>query len=217
MSTSLFRAGPAKGGDLYRWIAPIYDPLVGPFLRPVRIGVRRIARELGCRRILDIACGTGEQVQMLAEGDFTAAGVDLSSAMIVRAHARADQRASFLLGDAENLPFAPGSFDCVHISLALHEMDYSSAAKVVENALDVLSADGKLILVDYLNMQDLSSGLSLALLHVVERFAGRRHYRNFKHFVNLGGLLSFIAQFPLRIVSARNYFGGAMGLIVAGR
>lgn len=217
MSIDFFRRESAEADDFYRWIAPIYDPFVGTFLRHVRLAVLGIAASYGCRRILDIACGTGEQVRMLAEKGFEATGIDLSAAMLSRARAGANPRASYFLGNAENLPFNEGSFDCVHISLALHEMEYISAIRVVENAMDILCAGGKLILFDYLDGQDLTSRMSLGLLHAIERFAGRRHYKNFKNFVHLGGLHSFIGRFPLRVVSTRLYYGGATGLIVAER
>jgi ubiquinone/menaquinone biosynthesis C-methylase UbiE len=213
MNIDRFQADLPDVSDFYRWIAPIYDPLVGPFLRSVRNGVCRIVLGLGCRRILDIACGTGEQVQMLADAGVSATGIDLSPAMLAKASSGGHRGPSFLLGDAGDLPFAAASFDCVLISLALHEMDFPASIRVVNEALRVTSNDGKLILFDYLLPGDLESKISLALLHIVERIAGKRHFRNFRYFVSHGGLESFIRKFPARALSTRKYFGGGTAII----
>ena len=200
--------------DFYRRIAPIYDLLVGPFLRPVRNSVRRIAGESGCRRILDIGCGTGEQANMLASDGFIAAGIDLSPAMLSKA-VTGDQRAGFFLGDAEKLPFLSGSFDCILLSLVVHEMNYSTAVGVVNDALRVLAPWGKLIIYDYRRGVGLKSRLSLALLHIVERIAGKRHFMNFRYFIKLGGLDAFVAEFPLTVISSRTFLLGGTKIVVA--
>lgn len=85
MHTDQFQTAPPDRNGFYERIAPIYDSLVGPFLRPVRNGVRQIARGLGCRRILDIACGTGEQVDIFDADGFTTVGIDLSPSMLSKA------------------------------------------------------------------------------------------------------------------------------------
>ncbi|MFZ2447710.1 MAG: methyltransferase domain-containing protein [Syntrophobacteraceae bacterium] len=203
------------GVDFYTRIAPIYDPLVGPFLRPVRRAVSRIARDRGCRRILDIGCGTGEQAELLANEGFTVAGLDLSPAMLARARGRGRPGAAYFLGTAEALPFHAASFDCVIISLALHEMGYATAVRVTDEALRVLASGGKFIVFDYLRPRNFISNMSLALMHIAERIAGKRHFENFKHFVNLGGLETFLEGFPLSVISSRGHFGGAMGLVVS--
>ncbi len=200
--------------DFYRRIAPLYDPVVGPFLRPVRNEVRRLVRDFGCRRILDIACGTGEQVEMLAADGIMSTGIDLSPAMLSRAAERRNRRVQYFLGDAENLPFSSACFDCAMISLALHEMELESAWRVAEEAIRVLGEDGKLILFDYLSASGFPSGISLLFLHIVERMAGKRHFHNFRRFISHGGLGTFIEKLSLKVVCSRKFLLGAAGLIV---
>jgi ubiquinone/menaquinone biosynthesis C-methylase UbiE len=201
--------------DFYKRIAPHYDRLAGPFLKPVRNGVRQAAREFGCGRILDIACGTGEQVEVLAEDGFMTAGIDLSPAMISRARTRRHPRAAFFLGNAENLPFLSGSFECILMSLVLHEMNYSTAIRAAGEGIRVLTPGGKLILFDYCLSPGLLSRLSLALLHAVERGAGKIHFRNFRYFIKQGGLQAFVDKFPLNVISIRTFFAGGAALIVS--
>lgn len=210
MIERLRRAEP----DPYWWLAPVYDPLVGPFLRPLRNSLQRIARSGNCRRILDVGCGTGEQAELLASAGFEVAGVDLSPAMLLRARERRHSRVRFHLADARRLPFASGSFDCALMSLVLHEMAQRTRLQVLGETLRVLGADGKIIVLDYLAAKNLRSALSLGLLGWVERFAGREHFHNFRHFMRIGGLDGFLATAGMNGAPAEKYFQGAMGIIL---
>lgn len=81
---------------------------------------RRLAQlagvESGCR-VLDVACGSGSTALLLArELNCSIVGVDLGAHAIERATTSAsaaglDDRARFLLGDAEALPVADAAFD----------------------------------------------------------------------------------------------------------
>jgi SAM-dependent methyltransferase len=81
---------------------------------------RRLAQlagiERGCR-VLDVACGSGSTALLLArELDCSVVAVDLGAHAIERATTSAsaaglDDRARFLLGDAEALPVADAAFD----------------------------------------------------------------------------------------------------------
>lgn len=216
MSQEHFQTHSTAGDDFYKMIAPVYEPVVGPFLRPVRLAIVRLASDQACRRMLDIACGTGKQAKMLAKAGHTVTGIDLSPSMLERATrgSSGTDNILFIFGNGENLPFSAGSFDCAIISLALHEMNYPVAVGVMREALKTLAPGGKLFLFDYLRTGRFISGFSLALLHIVERFAGRRHYRNFRHFVRHGGLESFMEQFDAELISRREFFGAAAGLLV---
>jgi arsenite methyltransferase len=81
---------------------------------------RRLAQLAGIdrgQRVLDVACGSGDTVLLLArELGCAAVGVDLGARALERARdeaARAglDHRASFVLGDAEALPLPAAAFD----------------------------------------------------------------------------------------------------------
>jgi ubiquinone/menaquinone biosynthesis C-methylase UbiE len=70
----------------------------------------------GPLRILDVGCGTGEISLLLAEMGHTVHGLDLSEKMMDRGREKAAARGlavDFTIGDAENPPFAEGSFDAV--------------------------------------------------------------------------------------------------------
>lgn len=65
---------------------------------------------------LDVGCGTGFFSLQLAALGHRATGLDVAEEMLARARekaAAAGLAATYLAGDAENLPFADGSFDLV--------------------------------------------------------------------------------------------------------
>jgi 2-polyprenyl-3-methyl-5-hydroxy-6-metoxy-1,4-benzoquinol methylase len=67
-------------------------------------------------KVLDVACGTGNVAIPLARRGAIVTGVDIATNLIVQARERAaveDVTATFDEGDAEQLPYADGSFDAV--------------------------------------------------------------------------------------------------------
>lgn len=200
--------------DFYTLVAPFYDILVGPFLRPARKGVVRAVEAQKCRRILEVACGTGEQAIMLAKAGIEVSGIDLSPAMLGEARAKSPASVAYFLGNAEDLPFGSGSFDCVTISLALHEMGHETRMRTTGEMLRVLTPDGKLIVFDYTASKNWRSAIGLAFLGLLERIAGGEHFRNFVRFTRMGGIDQFLQPFPLQVIRSRNYFSGALRLVI---
>lgn len=87
-------------------------------------------------RVLDAGCGEGVLSFMMAEKGAEVIGVDLSGPNIEAAAARASQlnlqNVSFLVGDAESLPFSDNSFDLVVSSHVLeHVPDFDRGLKEV--------------------------------------------------------------------------------------
>ena len=66
----------------YTFIAPFYDFLLGPFMRSIRREVLDILQRLQPENVLDVACGTGDQLRLLAGNNIDAVGVDMSEAML---------------------------------------------------------------------------------------------------------------------------------------
>ena len=200
--------------DFYTLVAPFYDILVGPFLRPARKGVVRVAEAQKCRRILEVACGTGEQAIMLAKAGIEVTGIDLSPAMLGVARDKSPPGVAYLLGNAEDLPFASESFGCVTISLALHEMAHETRIRTAGEMLRVLTPHGKLIVFDYTASENRRPAFGLTLLGLLERIAGGEHFRNFVRFTRMGGIDQFLKPFPLQVIGSRDYFLGALRLAI---
>ncbi len=74
-------------------------------------------------RVLDLGCGTGEDVQALAAMGAHAVGVDSSEAMIAEAAERATLPARYVLGNAYDLPFEEASFDACRADRVFQHLD----------------------------------------------------------------------------------------------
>ncbi|MDI6904783.1 MAG: class I SAM-dependent methyltransferase [Candidatus Bathyarchaeia archaeon] len=111
---------------------------------------------VGCRRLLDLGCGSGRVLQRLMEeaNVCEACGMDLSGEKLVEAHVRCPS-AELVHSDSVVLPFKDGSFEVVFISLMLHEVESLKGLEGVKITLDevsrVLERGGRVILIDHLN------------------------------------------------------------------
>lgn len=116
--------------DWLRWnrirygaYAPVYDTLVGRlgFVERGRRRALEMAQLRAGERVLIVAAGTGLDLPLLPAGvDVTA--IDISPAMLARCAARAATGATSVRAavmDAARLGFAPSSFDCVLLHLAI--------------------------------------------------------------------------------------------------
>jgi S-adenosylmethionine-diacylgycerolhomoserine-N-methlytransferase len=137
----------------YRWHAHIYDLTRWTFLFG-RTGLIRLASKhiAPPRRILEIGCGTGSNLVLLAR-TFPAAeivGLDLSAEMLKKAQqniARFGGRVS-LLHRSYSEPLANGSFDLIVISYCLSMMN-PGFAEALRICRQDLSPSGTLAIVDF--------------------------------------------------------------------
>jgi SAM-dependent methyltransferase len=84
-----------------------------PFIRPLL--------QAGCRTVLDLGCGTGNEVLRLTQAGFQVTGLDYSKVGIHRASSKADSKATFVVADmAQSLPFGRATFDAVMSNVAAH-------------------------------------------------------------------------------------------------
>ena len=110
------------------------------------------------RKVLDLCCGTGDlaiSIARLAENGVELTGVDYSRPMLAIATKKAEllargKRISFTYGDAANLPFPDGYFDCIGISFAFRNLTYKNplARRHIAEILRLLSAGGKYVIVE---------------------------------------------------------------------
>lgn len=126
-----------------------------PTIRAVQEEIVRLQRDRRERpfRLLDVGCGTGRLITLLAlraDAELLV-GLDYSPVMIQKAIARIAEsprreRLSAIVGDAERLPFADASFDVVTCCNSFHHYPHQAAA--VESFCRVLRPGGRLILID---------------------------------------------------------------------
>ena len=165
----------------YRLIAPVYDFLLGPFVRSIRMKVLKVVRDLNPESVLDVACGTGDQLRLLKENNINVLGVDASEPMLNICR-RKNPAADCLLQDARAMAFQDGSFDLAMISFALHEAGWNVALGMLEEIHRVLKPGGNLLIVDYSDFQRTPAHIRKTI-HIIEFLAGSRHYKNFRDFL----------------------------------
>ena len=110
------------------------------------------------RAVLDLCCGTGDlaiNLARLAEDNVELIGVNYSQPMLEMATKKAKlsargRRISFTYGDAANLPFPDGCFDCIGISFAFRNLTYRNplAQRHIAEVLRVLNVGGRFVIVE---------------------------------------------------------------------
>ena len=179
----------------YQYSAKIYDPILFPFIRPIRNKVISLVKKYQYQSILDVCCGTGDQLKLLKEQGFEGEGIDLSDAMLQIA-AKGEHAADCIEQDATQMHYENEKFDLVMTAFSLHEKSHTSARKIVEEMFRVTSKDGDILIVDY-ELSERTSILSKALIYFIEWVAGGEHYRNFKSYIKKGGLPELLSGITL--------------------
>lgn len=105
-------------------------------------------------RVLDVGCGTGYFVRILAETvglRGSVVGVDAAPEMIEHASARSrlDANVSFELGNAGALSFPDSSFDAVVSSLTMHHLSVADQLPAVQEMRRVLRPGGTLLIAEF--------------------------------------------------------------------
>jgi len=169
--------------------AVTYDPLLYIFLNPVRYEVAEmlISLEGTDKKILDMCCGTGNQLKILAEHGFTdLCGVDISSAMTSVAK-KNNHSIRIYTEDAADTGFQSASFDIVLLSYSIHEKKPGTRTALLKEAHRLLKKDGFLVIADYEFAEEIKPFTRLVIFFI-ERIAGKDHFRNFRHYCENDGL-----------------------------
>ncbi len=188
----------------YEYSAKFYDKLLFPFMRPIRNKIITIIKEYHFASILDVCCGTGDQLKLLKKHGFNGEGIDISDAMLSVAREGmydADCRHQ----DATQMHYRDAKFDLVMTAFSLHEKSHTSAHKIIEEMFRVTAKNGYILIVDY-ELSKETSILSKALIYFIEWIAGSEHYKNFKLYNKKSGLSELLSGIALREVQ-REYFG----------
>lgn len=176
----------------YQFIAPFYDFLLYPFVKSIRRDVLKLVQGLQPKLILDVACGTGDQLRLLSENNFPAVGVDRSAAMLMACR-KNNPSSDCLLQDATAMAFQDNTFDLAMISFALHETGWNFALEILGETSRILRPSGHLLVVDYSDFSA-TPPITRQFIRLIEFMAGRQHYSNFLRYHHNGGLKSLIDE-----------------------
>ena len=178
----------------------LYSILIDPLLEDLRIYTIEFSGMKKGDRVLDVGCGTGDQVFYYGKRGIEATGIDLNPKMIKVAEERKRREnlsnSSFLIADAQKLPFGDNSFDFVSISLVLHEIEEGLRDKIISEMKRVLKKDGFLIFIDFKTPPP--SNLSSFFVKTIEYLVGGNHYPYFKNYFEKEGLLPLLLKNKLR-------------------
>lgn len=133
----------------YTALAASYDVRWSAYLNASLSMTLEVMATLPARRILDVACGTGLLLEILAHrpDDPELVGIDRVPAMLSEAKRRLGQRAALLEGDAAKLPFDDARFQLVVSTNALHY--FPDADGALREIRRVISPSGNLVITDW--------------------------------------------------------------------
>ena len=104
----------------------------------------------GCKKVLDIGCGTGHPSLYIAKNVGSIIGIDKSERMIEIAKNRLRRSGTdniiYEVGDAENLEFSNGSFDAIILCGSLATL--SDKKKALQEIKRVLKKNGKVACIE---------------------------------------------------------------------
>ena len=115
MSATALPIEKIKEGMRATWMAGDFGVVAKTITNGAEQFVSRLKIPAGAR-VLDVACGTGNTAIPMARGGAVVTGVDIAANLIVQARERAAAEGvavTFDEGDAEQLPYADGTFDAV--------------------------------------------------------------------------------------------------------
>ena len=190
-----------------------YATLIDPLLRDIRLCTIDFSGMKAGETVLDVCCGTGDQVFNYAQAGIIATGIDLDPNMLklARKDKRKTRKVSFQLADACYLPFKDDCFDYASVSLALHEKERANRDEVISEMKRVVRKGGTLIFIDL--QVPLAKNLLSRLVKAIEFFAGRNHHWCFKDYIEQGGLDEILKKNRLN-EEKRDYFHNRLITII---
>jgi len=192
----------------YDFTAKIYDPVLYLALTPIRIAVMNELLNYKEKQILDLCCGTGNQLKMLAKNGFKNLHcLDISNSMLEIAKNN-DYPIKIYNEDATKTSFEDETFDIVIISFAIHEKDRNTQEYFLKEAYRLIKKDGLILVVDYVFDNKTTKFIKRGII-IIERIAGKEHYNNFKSYIRNNGLSSLIKKDMLKLLKYnRKLFNG---------
>jgi SAM-dependent methyltransferase len=123
-----------------------------------RLQAKAWTRALGqCRldggaHVLDVGCGTGRWLKRLQDASMAPTGTDRTATMLGIARERLPG-AALVTAEAEGLPFADASFDCVAAVTVLQHVGWDEQTQALREMARVVRPGGAVVLLDLIRGQ----------------------------------------------------------------
>lgn len=190
----------------------IYRRFIDPSLGGIRRRIAKIIPEGS--QVIDMGCGTGDQLLRIAHQISKGVCVELSETMINTGRRQAESQGvkncEFVLADATSLSHLEDqSFDFAMSSMVIHEMPAEKRIPV----LNEMKRLGKqIILVDWIHPQP--SLWKAWGTHLIEFMAGWEHYSGFRSFMKAEGMPKLIETVGMEIMETQITTKGTIQLWV---
>lgn len=196
-------------GDEYK-SARYYDKFLHLFVWRIRKKILQIVKTNQYKNILDVCCGTGNQLKLLKKHGIEGIGIDLSKAMLDVAES-GKNKIKCLEQDAENIDFEANTFDMTTTTFALHEKSHPSAKKILDEMIRLTKKNGHLIIVDF-SINNNTFFLARKGISFIESRAGDDHYINYRSYLKNGGLDSLLSGLPIK--ELENHYFALNGVVL---
>jgi len=192
--------------------ASFYDKMLFPFLYPIRRQILKIVKQKNYKSILDVCCGTGNQLKILKKQGIYGEGIDLSKNMLSVA-LKGKSAVKCKLEDAANTSYDDKSFDLVMTTFALHEKDPHIAKTIFQEMIRLTKDAGDIIIVDF-NILPTVPKIVAKSIDLIESQAGEMHYANFCKYKDLGGLDYIISENTFSKIAKETIFWGGVSIVI---
>jgi len=196
------------------WRGRLYDALLNPLLRRLKKWIAKYIGANDLHPVLDVCCGTGFQIRMTGRQGRVSLGLDLDCGL-VRYAAAMSPDASFVCADATRIPVRSRSQKAIILSFALHDKSAVTRMNIIGEAKRILVPDGRIIILDFEKPWSGKSRIGSFFVGLVERAAGKEHFRNGRQFIAAGGLTAFLREHGLTVVTSRDLEPGSSRVVIA--
>ena len=194
-----------------------YSNLVDPLLRDLREFVPGFTGMNAGDKVIDVCCGTGEQVIEYGRHGIVAIGIDSDPNILEVALNNSMKRdlrnVSFQLADATALPFPDAYFDFASISFGLHDKTKDVRNRVIAEIKRVVRQNGAFVFIDF--QVPLPKNLWALIARMIESLVGGEHYIGFKDYLSSGGLAEILKTHYLLEIRKAQLKGGLIEVIKA--
>jgi ubiquinone/menaquinone biosynthesis C-methylase UbiE len=187
--------------DPYAKTAARYDRATGRSTLKLRAKGMEIFPPRDGLKMLDVGCGTGEQLLLYRRPGCQLYGVDVSPSMLAVARRKLGPSVTLQPGDAAHMSFPDGTFDLVTCVLSLHEMAMEARPLVLRECRRVTRQGGSILLIDFhYGSAPFPRGWLMKMFIVANEMAsGREHYARYRDFLDRRGLDGLVQEAGLTV------------------